>query len=61
MTGKDKQLTVRMPEVDIERIAFFVEKGYAINTADFIRRAIREKCDDLEPPKAKKQAVFGSG
>ena len=42
-----KQLTVKMPEKDVMMVEELVRRGHAMSTADFIRRAIREKCDDI--------------
>ena len=47
MESSEKQLTVKMPIRDYELLMACVKKGYAINITDFIRRAIREKCDDI--------------
>jgi len=58
-----KQLTVRLPEMDILRVEAGVKNGHAMNVADFIRRSVREKCDELGiilEPEKQTQVVFSS-
>ena len=44
----DQQLNVRMPLKDVELIDKAVENGEAMNRADFVRSAIREKVQQLK-------------
>ncbi len=38
-------MSVRFPKKDMEDIRVLAEAGYATSSADFVRRAVREKID----------------
>lgn len=56
---------VRLPEMDKERIAKIIEMGYYVNSADFLRDAVRGKLEefefafvrDVDKTKAKKEVL----
>lgn len=39
---------VRLPEMDKERIEKMIEMGYYVNSADFLRDAVRSKLGEFE-------------
>jgi len=39
---------VRLPEMDKERIEKIIEMGYYVNSADFLRAAVRSKLEEFE-------------
>lgn len=39
---------VRLPEMDKERIEKIVDMGYYVNSADFLRDAVRAKLEEFE-------------
>lgn len=43
MNCKKSQICIRLPQNDVEAIYGFVRQGIALNSADFVRQAIREK------------------
>jgi Arc/MetJ-type ribon-helix-helix transcriptional regulator len=44
----DQQLNVRLPKKDVQLIDKAVDEGEAMNRADFVRSAIREKIQALK-------------
>jgi Arc/MetJ-type ribon-helix-helix transcriptional regulator len=59
-----KQVSIRLTPADISKIENCVNKGHAMNVVDFIRMAVREKCNEIgieiEHEKGK-QVVFAGG
>jgi len=43
MTSKNKPIGVRMPAIELEKIQKEVSAGKALNAADYVRQAVREK------------------
>ena len=56
---------VRLPEMDKERIEKLIKSGYYVNSADFLRDAVRNKLEefefafvrDVDKSKAKKEVL----
>lgn len=58
-----KQVSIRLTPADVAKIDYCIEKGYAMNTVDFIRQAVRDKCNEIGAIPAMegpKQVVFNA-